>query len=230
MKRNGFAFAAIAIVVVISAATTVVFVKSRSKTANACINNLRPYPPEAYAEWGREEAKVLSIVPAGSTFSNVVAALGTNFVATTNYTMVYSANFKCKLPSTTNLLSISFRVDESVSGGESKTSVQHLWDSYSPSPSETYKEHEEKIACIQTIQTNVPQETTFSKLVTILGTNYTTTRSAGDEIFYAVFNAKILRAANLTNVTFRVQNNIAEWMPMLPPLLYSQNINQNKAN
>ena len=193
-----------------------VFHKARATSqANACINNLRPYPPEQYEKWRKEEAEVGAVVTNGSAFSNVVAILGTNFITFTNCYRLYFVNFKYKLPGRTNSSSIAFRVDERINDQGTESEVQLMPDGYYPFPnsSETYEEQKEKNLWVSA---NVPKGTSFSNTVAILGTNYTTIDFNG-MFFYANFKCKLPRLAKLASITFRVESNKVEWCPMMPP-------------
>lgn len=216
MKRNGFAFVVTAIVIVLAAAA-VAFVTSRPKPQYVCINNLRPYPPEQYEKWRKEEAQVGAIVTNGSAFSNAIAILGTNFITFTNCYRLYFANFKYTLPGRTNSSSIAFRVDEQINDRGTESEVQFMPDGYYlfPNSSETYEEQNEKNLWVSA---NVPKGTSFSNTVAILETNYTTIDFNGI-FFYANFKCKLPSLTNLPSITFRVESNKVEWNPMMPPSL-----------
>lgn len=219
MKRNGFAFVVTAIVVVLAAAA-VALVKLRPQTTHACLNNGRPYPPEQYEKWKQEEAQVGAVVTNGSTFSNVVAILGTNFIAMTNYYTVFFADFKFKLPGMTNLSSVAFRVDKHVNDRGTESVVRRMPDGYYPFPSspETYEERKGKNLWVSA---NVPEGTSFSNAVAILGTNYVTIRDTDNEFFYATFKCKFPGSTNLCYVTFDVRRNCVTWVPTPPFIGYN---------
>jgi hypothetical protein len=214
MKQNGFAFVVTAIVAVGLAAAAVAFVKSRPQPQYVCINNLRPYPPEQYEKWRKEEAQVVAVVTNGSAFSNVVAILGTNFITFTNCYRLYFANFKYKLPGRTNSSCIAFRVDERINDQGTESEVSWMEDGYYlfPRSTETYEERNEKYFWVSA---NVPKGTSFSNTVAILGTNYTTI-DFNDIFFYATFKCAIPGATNLHYVTFDVRSNIASWITTPP--------------
>jgi hypothetical protein len=213
-------FAGGAIAAVVLATGICIFHKTRANSqANACINNLRPYPPEQYEKWRKEEAAVGAVVTNGSAFSNVVAILGTNFITFTNCYRLYFANFKYKLPSRTNSSSIAFRVDERINEQGTESKVQYLMSDGSPFPntSQVYDYEEEKEKNLW-VSANVPKGTSFSNAVAILGTNYTTI-NFNDIFFYANFKCKLPSLTNLPSITFRVESNKVEWNPMMPPSL-----------
>jgi len=76
---KSFLFAGGAIAAVVLATGICVFVKSRAETQNtSCINNLRPILAVARQNHP-DPQQVLALVPLGTTFSNAVAILGTNY-------------------------------------------------------------------------------------------------------------------------------------------------------
>ena len=87
-----------------------------------CINNGRPFPPETIAEWNREGVIIRSILPDYSSFSNVVAVLGSDYTAVTNGES-YWADFRCILPGDTNVSYLTFQVHD---GKASWTPGMHI--------------------------------------------------------------------------------------------------------
>jgi hypothetical protein len=77
-----------------------------------------PKSQEFYQEY-EEDLRIHVIVADGSTFSNVVAVLGGDYIAVTNnvgylppgVTNLYWADFMCVLPGDTNLTEVIFRVE-----------------------------------------------------------------------------------------------------------------------
>lgn len=70
---------------------------------------MRPYSPETYEAWDKEEAEIYAIIPAGSSFSKAIAAFGSDYTAVTNGNF-YWADFRCVLPGHTNVSDIILRV------------------------------------------------------------------------------------------------------------------------
>jgi hypothetical protein len=108
MSKN-FIFT-VAAILAVTCLGTFVFLRPKVR-AGVSINNMRPYPPEAYEQWHKEEARVYSIVPLASTFSNAVVALGGDYTAVTNGD-VYWADFRSVLPGDTNVSDIVLRVQD----------------------------------------------------------------------------------------------------------------------
>ena len=88
-----------------------VFQSSRHKTRYVSIEYQRPYPPETIEQWDKQKARIYSIVPLDSTFSNAVAVLGSDFTAVTNGD-VYWADFRSALPGDTNVSDVVLRVQD----------------------------------------------------------------------------------------------------------------------
>lgn len=90
------------------------FVFSRPKAVPCCIQSMRPYPPEVYEQWHREEARVLAVLPKCSTFSNAVAILGSDYTTVSNDDTLFWVDFNCVLPGMTNKSDIIFLVENGI--------------------------------------------------------------------------------------------------------------------
>jgi len=100
----------VAAIVAVAAIGSFAFSRSKVRTG-VSINNMRPFPPEVYDQWKKEEAKIYSFVPVASTFSNAVAVLGSDYTAVTNGD-VYWAEFRSVLPGDTNVSDVVLRVQD----------------------------------------------------------------------------------------------------------------------
>jgi hypothetical protein len=70
-----------------------------------------PYAPDVYEYWEQEGARIHAIIPEGTTFSNIVVILGSDYTTVTNRAMTIYAEFFCVLPGTTNISCVIFRVE-----------------------------------------------------------------------------------------------------------------------